>query len=74
MTTDPMIAALLRERTGYVLRGLDDRVAEVDAALKARGYKEPAKSEDASRGEESAEPAKGPTGRRAKSAQTAKGD
>ena len=36
--TSPMIAALLHERAGYVLRGLDDRVADVDAQLAAQGY------------------------------------
>lgn len=35
------VAALLRERAGYVNRGLPARVALVDAALKARGYKPP---------------------------------
>lgn len=35
---DTMIAALLRERKGYVLRGLDDRVAQVDEQLKLRGH------------------------------------
>ena len=36
---DPFIAALLREREGYVRSGKDDRVAAVDAELKRRGYK-----------------------------------
>lgn len=36
---DGYIAALLAEREGYVKRGLPDRVALVDAALAARGYK-----------------------------------
>lgn len=35
---DPVVAALLRERAGYVVRGLDERVAAVDEQLKARGY------------------------------------
>lgn len=38
MTDDPMIAALLRERAGYLARGLTDRVAAVDEQLTARGY------------------------------------
>lgn len=38
MIEDPMIAALLRERAGYVTRGLDDRVAQVDEQLKLRGH------------------------------------
>lgn len=33
-----MIAALLRERNGYVTRGLDDRVRQVDEQLKHHGY------------------------------------
>lgn len=32
------IEALLWERKGYVVRGLDDRVAAVDASLAALGY------------------------------------
>ena len=38
-TTDPMIAALLREREGYVRFDRPDRVKAVDAELKRRGYK-----------------------------------
>ena len=34
------IAGLLEERRGYVTRGLDDRVAQVDAQLELRGYSE----------------------------------
>jgi hypothetical protein len=41
-STDPMVAALLRERDGYVKRGLPDRVAQVDAELARRGYVGPA--------------------------------
>lgn len=41
-TEDPMVAALLREREGYVQRGMDDRVAQVDEQLKLRGHKPPA--------------------------------
>lgn len=37
---DPMIAALLREREGYVTFGKTDRVEAVDAELKRRGYEE----------------------------------
>jgi hypothetical protein len=37
-TEDPMVAALLREREGYVGRGMDDRVAQVDEQLRLRGY------------------------------------
>lgn len=32
------IESLLRERDGYVLRGLPDRVAQVDAELAKLGY------------------------------------
>lgn len=35
---DPYIGALLDERRGYVVRGLDDRVAQVDEQLALRGY------------------------------------
>lgn len=37
---DPMIAALLREREGYVQYGKDDRVKAVDAELKRLGHKD----------------------------------
>lgn len=37
-TEDTMIAALLREREGYVLQGMDDRVAQVDEQLELRGH------------------------------------
>jgi hypothetical protein len=40
-STDPMVAALLREREGLVQRGLDDRVAQVDEQLALRGYTPP---------------------------------
>jgi hypothetical protein len=40
-TKDPMIAALLRERAGYIAFGKTDRIAAVDAELKRRGYEEP---------------------------------
>jgi hypothetical protein len=35
------VAALQRERAGYVQRGLDDRVAAVDAELKRLGVSRP---------------------------------
>jgi len=38
---DAELAALQQERAGYVLRGLDDRVAQVDEQIKARGGKPP---------------------------------
>jgi hypothetical protein len=41
MTEDTMIAGLLREREGYVQRGLADRVAQVDEQLALRGYTVP---------------------------------
>jgi Lsr2 len=37
-STDPMIAALLRERAGYETRGLPERVEQVNVALAERGY------------------------------------
>ncbi|MFC8433695.1 hypothetical protein [Streptomyces sp. NPDC057253] len=38
-TDDPMVAALLRERAGYVGRkGKEDRVDAVDEQLRLRGY------------------------------------
>lgn len=37
--SDPaLVEALLRERNGYVTRGLPERVAAVDASLAALGY------------------------------------
>lgn len=33
-----LIEALLTERAGYVMRGLKDRVKQVDDALRAAGY------------------------------------
>ncbi|MFI2465941.1 hypothetical protein ACH475_06130 [Streptomyces globisporus] len=48
-TEDPMVAALLRERAGYVSRGMGDRVAQVDEQLALRGHKPPAESAPASR-------------------------
>ncbi|NUS74868.1 MAG: hypothetical protein HOV70_01540 [Streptomyces sp.] len=56
---DRMIAALRREREGYVRRGLDDRVRQVDEQLEHFGYKpEPGESD-------------GPQGRTAPPQQTA---
>jgi hypothetical protein len=46
---DPMIAALLRERDGYVAFGKKDRIKDVDAELKRRGYEEPKKAEPKAR-------------------------
>lgn len=39
---DPMVAALLRERAGYLRTGREDRAALVDEQLAHRGYKDPA--------------------------------
>lgn len=41
-TEDPMVAALLRERAGYVNRGMAGRVAAVDEQLTLRGHTPPA--------------------------------
>lgn len=35
---DAIIRALLEEREGYVLRGMSDRVAQVDEQLARHGY------------------------------------
>lgn len=40
-TEDGMVAALLRERAGYIQRGLTERVAEVDKQIKLRGHEPP---------------------------------
>lgn len=37
-TENTMIAGLLRERDGYVRRGMDERVAQIDEQLRLRGY------------------------------------
>lgn len=44
MASDPRIAALLRERDGLANAGKTERVEQIDAELKVRGY-EPPKSE-----------------------------
>lgn len=38
---DGMVAALLQERRGYVQRGRDDRIAQVDEQLALHGYVAP---------------------------------
>jgi hypothetical protein len=43
-TEDPMIAALLRERAGYVQFGKKDRVKAVDAELERLGWEDPEKA------------------------------
>ncbi|MET7643043.1 hypothetical protein ABZS83_05240 [Streptomyces sp. NPDC005426] len=45
-TQDPMVAALLRERAGYVTRGMSDRVAQVDEQLALRGHTVPDETPD----------------------------
>jgi hypothetical protein len=40
------IAALLRERSALLGRGKDERVEQVDAELKARGYEAPKTAEE----------------------------
>lgn len=40
------INALLTERAGYLRMGKTDRAAQVDEALKARGYEEPRPADD----------------------------
>ena len=63
---DPMVAALLRERVGYVGRGMDDRVAQVDEQLKLRGVEPPADDKPAT-----VTRATPPKGRRARSTEQA---
>lgn len=41
VSRDSMVAALLRERQGYLSRGLPERVAEVDEQLRLRGHEPP---------------------------------
>ncbi|MET9965449.1 hypothetical protein ABZZ80_05860 [Streptomyces sp. NPDC006356] len=65
-TEDPMVAALLREREGYVGRGMDDRVAQVDEQLKLRGAEPPTDSKGGNRTDRSTPP----KGRRARSTET----
>lgn len=66
---DNMIAALLRERASLVVRGLDDRVAQVDEQLRLRGHV--VKDED--RGTSASDDSSKPTGRQAKPRSTAAG-
>lgn len=40
-TTDPMVAALLRERDSYQRQNLPDRVAQVEEQLRLRGWTDP---------------------------------
>ncbi len=65
-TDDPMVAALLREREGYVQRGLDDRVAQVDEQLTLRGYTAP----DGGKPKAPAMRSTPPKGRRSRSSET----
>jgi hypothetical protein len=65
-TSDPMVAALLRERESYVRRGLKNRVQAVDEQLALRGFTDV--PEDVPEQVDS-EPA--PRGRRAPSKRTA---
>lgn len=60
------IEALLEERRGYETHGRDDRVAEVDEQLKARGYKEAGQKRAAA-----AKPDAAPKGRRSAPAEEA---
>lgn len=66
-TTDPMVAALLRERAAYVGRGLDDRVAQVDEQLRLRGH-----TPDKTEGGDTPDNAS-PKGRQAPARRTTKG-
>lgn len=66
-TEDGMVAALLREREGYVTRGMDDRVAQVDKQLRARGYTPDSETTDGNATESRAQ---APKGRRARRTET----
>lgn len=70
-TDDPMVAALLREREGYVTRGMDDRVAAVDEQLRLRGYTPQGKAPtaDTESGPEATR-TEAPKGRRARRTET----
>ncbi|WP_411132707.1 hypothetical protein [Streptomyces sp. 030-HV] len=68
MTEDAMVAALLREREGYVRLGQDDRVALVDEQLRLRGYT-PAKTDTRPGGGDARTEV--PKGRRARRSETA---
>lgn len=65
-TEDPMVAALLREREGYVSRGMDDRVAQVDEQLKLHGATPPQDDQPTTPASRSTPP----KGRRARSTET----
>lgn len=65
VTEDTMIAGLLREREGYLQRGMDDRVAQVDEQLRIRGH-EPSAQPSPQSGD-----GKTPRGRRAPGQSTA---
>jgi hypothetical protein len=65
MADDARVEALLRERAGYVRRGLPGRAAEVDAQLEAAGYTPPAEAPvDAPVEEAGGGSARGRSGRR----------
>ncbi len=63
---DPIVAALLRERAAMQTHGKKDRVAAVDAELKARGY-----TGKAAASAEPLEPEDPPKGRSSRKAETA---
>lgn len=60
-----IIESLLIERAGYVQRGLKDRVAQVDQALRDAGYKSAPKVETATAEPEIEKAAKPATRKRA---------
>jgi len=49
-STDPMIAALLRERAGYIQSNKTDRADQVTAELKRRGYTDDDEADNAPKG------------------------
>lgn len=68
MTEDPMVAALLREREGYVRRQRQDLVDVVDEQLRLRGHTPP---KDGAKGGGGDARAEAPKGRRARRTETA---
>jgi hypothetical protein len=70
MTTDPMIAALLREREGYARAQQPDRVAQVDEQLRTRGYDPDPDGDEKPKGERSTGD-RAPKGRQAPPKRTA---
>jgi hypothetical protein len=65
LTEDGMVAALLREREGYVVRGMAERIAAVDAELRRRGVEPPPLGPPAKQETKQETAQRAPRGRRA---------